>query len=145
MQLLLGRQRWAVENSGFWRPHMFHFRVCPWEGLFQLLTLAASFLSVPSPSLSSPPHPLCTSAALSSFFPEPLPIYSSTAVERSLYSFFSELKLLLSEKHTFMQTIFQIRLIKCEIHLSNIYYTLKSDYWNDTVNLVTGLNILITC
>lgn len=44
-----------------------------------------------------------------------------------------------------MQTVFQIRFIKREVHLSNVYYTQKTDYWNGAVNLVTRLNTLITC
>ena len=103
-----------------------------------------SFCAQPLLVLTS--HPPSTSAALASPFPEPPSIFYSTAVAKRIYSFFfPELKLLLSERHTFMQTVFQIRFIKREVHLSNVYYTQKTDYRNGAVNLVTRLNILITC
>lgn len=135
-----------ADNSGYWRPRMVPLRACLWEGLLRLWTLATSFLSVPSPSLSSPPthlpllqpsRPLFLSLRLFSI---------PRQLQRGyIHFFFSELKLLLSERHTFMQTVFQIRFIKREVHLSNVYYTQKTDYWNGAVNLVTRLNTLITC
>lgn len=43
-----------------------------------------------------------------------------------------------------MQTVFQLCFIKYEVHLSHTYYAQKSNYRNDTVNLVTGLTVLLT-